>query len=264
MKSAISNSQHRKQAREFLQNQWGMMAWITFLSFFIPGCIGFLINQLFIRSFGSSIINILCGLFIFFAITYGTYFCALQVIKGKRVMPNMLMAVFDKKFYGPLFLINLIQFFVEKLLSLITLLPVFLILGSNAYFAFIMFNRPQIEKVPTHFPNYTNMALLVIFILLYLVILICISIFIKGIFQFSVWLKFDDMTANINEIFKNALYLIKGRFWQYVWLQFSFVGWYIVGFLTIGIGLLWIVPYHNVAISSFYKTAREEKGQAVA
>lgn len=41
-----------------------------------------------------------------------------------------------------------------------------------------------------------------------------------------------------------------------------FYGWYIVGFLAIGIGLLWVIPYNYVALASFYQTALEEKGLA--
>ena len=55
---------------------------------------------------------------------------------------------------------------------------------------------------------------------------------------------------------------MKNRFCQYLCLQFSFIGWYIVGFLAIGIGLLWVIPYNYVALASFYQTALEEKGLA--
>lgn len=62
---------------------------------------------------------------------------------------------------------------------------------------------------------------------------------------------------------KYALDLMKGRFKQYVFLELSFVGWYIVGALAIGIGLLWVIPYNHVALASFYDEARDEKDLSI-
>ena len=52
----------------------------------------------------------------------------------------------------------------------------------------------------------------------------------SGVFQFAVWLRFDNPELPIMMALKQALYLMKNRFWQYLCLQFSFIGWYIVGF----------------------------------
>ncbi|OJG73959.1 hypothetical protein RV12_GL000540 [Enterococcus quebecensis] len=97
--------------------------------------------------------------------------------------------------------------------------------------------------------------LLVIFSLL----MILIGIFISGVFQFAVWVKIDDPDLSVGDAIKYVLYLMKGRFGQYLLLQLSFIGWFIIGILVVGIGLLWVIPYHDVAIASFYDTARKEK-----
>ncbi|MFD1902253.1 DUF975 family protein [Enterococcus termitis] len=90
-------------------------------------------------------------------------------------------------------------------------------------------------------------------------LMILVSVFVSGVFQFAVWVKIDDPSLSVSDAIKYALYLMKGRFGQYLLLQLSFVGWFIIGTLVFGIGLLWVIPYHDVAIASFYDTARNEK-----
>lgn len=34
----------------------------------------------------------------------------------------------------------------------------------------------------------------------------------------------------------------------------SFIGWYILAALSLGIGFLWLVPYSNAAYAEFYRT----------
>ena len=138
------------------------------------------------------------------------------------------------------------------------LLPILFGAGTTLYFK-LMFNTVTPEEIQTFFLNDFSffLAFGVASILIFL-----IGLFVSGVFQFAVWLRFDNPELPIMMALKQALYLMKNRFWQYLCLQFSFIGWYIVGFLAIGIGLLWVIPYNYVALASFYQTALEEKGLA--
>ncbi|MGX7244934.1 hypothetical protein ACWOC1_08790 [Enterococcus quebecensis] len=116
MKSQITNATHREQARTSLKNQWGTMAWITFLAVFTRFIIGTIVGgiaNLPQDSVGNNLISFLLNNFIFFAITYGTYYCALQVLRGRKVSTGMLTTVFQGKFYIPMLLINFTQYLVE-------------------------------------------------------------------------------------------------------------------------------------------------------
>lgn len=119
-----------------------------------------------------------------------------------------------------------------------------------------MFNTVSVEQFQNELAGNVLLGfLLVIFSLL----MILIGIFISGVFQFAVWVKIDDPDLSVGDAIKYVLYLMKGRFGQYLLLQLSFIGWFIIGILVVGIGLLWVIPYHDVAIASFYDTARKEK-----
>lgn len=82
-----------------------------------------------------------------------------------------------------------------------------------------MFNTVTPEEIQTFFLNDFSffLAFGVATILIFL-----IGLFVSGVFQFAVWLRFDNPELPIMMALKQALYLMKNRFWQYLCLQFSF------------------------------------------
>ena len=50
--------------------------------------------------------------------------------------------------------------------------------------------------------------------------------------------------------------MMKGHKWDYFCLMLSFIGWFILSIFTLGILLLWLVPYMTVTIASFYDSIR--------
>jgi Predicted integral membrane protein len=47
--------------------------------------------------------------------------------------------------------------------------------------------------------------------------------------------------------------LMVGNKWRYFVLQLSFIGWWILGCITIGIGFIWIYPYYKLTMANFYR-----------
>ena len=47
--------------------------------------------------------------------------------------------------------------------------------------------------------------------------------------------------------------LMNGHKWELFVLELSFIGWYLLGFVTLGIGLLWVVPYYNAVHADYYR-----------
>jgi uncharacterized membrane protein len=46
---------------------------------------------------------------------------------------------------------------------------------------------------------------------------------------------------------------MKGNKWRFFCLTLSFIGWNMLGILTLGIASIWVVPYEQAAIAAFYK-----------
>ncbi|MBQ7571185.1 MAG: DUF975 family protein, partial [Bacteroidaceae bacterium] len=55
-----------------------------------------------------------------------------------------------------------------------------------------------------------------------------------------------------------SMRLMKGHKMDYFLLQLSFLGWYILVFLTLGIGALWLAPYVNAATAHFYESLKAQ------
>lgn len=52
--------------------------------------------------------------------------------------------------------------------------------------------------------------------------------------------------------------MMNGHKWEYFCLQFSFIGWMIVGLLCLGVGTLWVAAYMNAANAAFYEDLKSQ------
>ncbi|MCH4172095.1 MAG: DUF975 family protein [Lactobacillus sp.] len=58
--------------------------------------------------------------------------------------------------------------------------------------------------------------------------------------------------------------LMKGHKWQLFLLDLSFLGWFILGFIGLGIPLFWVYPYYQGTIAAFYDALVQEPKEATA
>ena len=52
--------------------------------------------------------------------------------------------------------------------------------------------------------------------------------------------------------------MMRGKKWSLFCLDLSFLGWWIVGALCLGVGTLWVAPYHIMARANFYEDLSHE------
>lgn len=58
--------------------------------------------------------------------------------------------------------------------------------------------------------------------------------------------------------------MMAGHKWQLFCLDFSFLGWYILGALCLGIGVFFVAPYHQTARANFYEALKADRVRACA
>ncbi len=63
----------------------------------------------------------------------------------------------------------------------------------------------------------------------------------------------DDPDILPFEALKKSYQMMKGFKWKFCCLGLRFIGWSILGILTIGIGFLWISPYYSMSAAIFYE-----------
>ena len=98
-----------------------------------------------------------------------------------------------------------------------------------------------------------------------LIVLGCFLLLIPGFilslaYAFVPFLIKDCPETGISYILTKSRTMMKGRKWQLFKLQLSFLGWILLGIVTCGIGLLWVMPYYWAAIVAFYEDAKADVG----
>jgi uncharacterized membrane protein len=79
-------------------------------------------------------------------------------------------------------------------------------------------------------------------------------------YALAMYVKVDYPDAPWRECLDRSNLLMEGFRWKLFCLQFSFVGWMIVGALCCGVGTLWVTPYMNASTANFYEARRMEGG----
>lgn len=71
-------------------------------------------------------------------------------------------------------------------------------------------------------------------------------------YQLAYIIAADKTDLNSKEAVEKSAEMMNGNRWKLFCLQFSFIGWSILAILSLGIGLLWLVPYLQFALIVFY------------
>lgn len=75
---------------------------------------------------------------------------------------------------------------------------------------------------------------------------------------FVFWIYADDPDIDTREAFRCSISLTKGVKWRLILMELSFIGWMLLGLLTVGIGLLWITPYMTQSFTNIYLDQKRE------
>lgn len=63
----------------------------------------------------------------------------------------------------------------------------------------------------------------------------------------------DNPCVSGKEALRMSKEMMYGNRWRLFCLQFSFIGWILLTILSLGIGSIWLTPYQNAALASFYR-----------
>ena len=72
-------------------------------------------------------------------------------------------------------------------------------------------------------------------------------------YSMSYYLAIDHPDWDWNQCITESRRIMNGNKWKLFVLDLSFIGWYIVGMLACGIGVLWVYPYNEAARAEFYQ-----------
>lgn len=91
------------------------------------------------------------------------------------------------------------------------------------------------------------------FELLWSLLLIVPGIIKHYAYAMTFYILQDGNISTVAAMRKSAR-LMEGNKWRLFCLRISFIGWYLLGVCSLGIGFLWIIPYQKVAEAAFYES----------
>ena len=68
----------------------------------------------------------------------------------------------------------------------------------------------------------------------------------------------DYPELGVREALRTSRQMMKGHKWDLFVLDFSFIGWILLSYMTLCIGLLWVGPYMETARTAFYEDLKNE------
>ncbi|MDF2606761.1 MAG: hypothetical protein K0S34_956 [Bacillales bacterium] len=157
-----------------------------------------------------------------------------------------------------------IQIFIISIVLGLLLIP---LTFGTVYFTLKLIRKEHVE-VSDVFSVYKSSSLVVksilntitvsIFVFLWSLLLIIPGI-IKGIsYSLTKYIILDNHDIKNIDAIDLSRKMMNGYKWKYFKLHVSFIGWYILGALTLGIGFIWITPYIETSFAAFYQYVKEQ------
>lgn len=234
------SSDFRLDARKKLEGKWGKVVCMTFvymLTFFIISFIG---NHL--PDSMSAILSIIIAI-IELPLGFGLIIALFKVFNDEEV------GTFD--FFSLGFNNFKRSWAISFRVFLKMIVPFILLIVSYVLITFGM-----VGMVVTSFyssPSASSLGFLSIIGFILLIISIIWAVTKSYYYQLSYLVAIDNSELTSKEAVEKSAKLMEGKRWKFFCLQFSFIGWAILATFTFGIGYLWLIPYIQFAIISFYK-----------
>jgi uncharacterized membrane protein len=112
------------------------------------------------------------------------------------------------------------------------------------------------SQLPRLFAFFKLYLLVVIYTLLWLLLLIVPGIIASFRYSLSFYIMIDNPEMTASQAINRSKEMMQGQKMKYFLLFLSFIGWYLLSIITLGIGFLWFIPYVYATQASFYEDLR--------
>lgn len=135
-------------------------------------------------------------------------------------------------------------------------------LSKNRFFIRAVFGEVSLDNIAYGFKNkYLNGVRTLFFRDLYVALwslLLIVPGIIKGLeYTFVPYLITDNPSMDTKRAFEISKAMTDGQKWEIFVLKLSFIGWYLLGALACGVGVLFVAPYQFATDAQLYLTLKE-------
>lgn len=147
-----------------------------------------------------------------------------------------------------------------SLLSFILMGPI--TLGVSGYFLKLIRNEgPIIGDMFGGFKSFIKSfvlnLLITIFIILWSLLLIIPGIIAALRYSMAYYIMMDNSQLSAIEALNQSKHMMVGFKFELFRLQLSYLGWFLLGVLTLGLAFFWVNPYYETAKANFYQDLKD-------
>ena len=115
--------------------------------------------------------------------------------------------------------------------------------------------------IATYAKNVLGMFLVSLYTFLWMLLFIIPGLIKSFSYAMTPFILVDNPELSANQAIDLSRAMMKGRKFDLFWLVLSFIGWILLGILTFGVGLLWVIPYMYTSMASFYEDVKADYEQ---
>lgn len=123
--------------------------------------------------------------------------------------------------------------------------------------------KAEFSQLFDGFSNFANALvaylLSALFIFLWTLLLIIPGIIAAMAYSQTFYILVDNKELSGLDAIRKSKEMMQGHKMRYFMLCLRFVGWFILSILTLGIGLLWLIPYATVSFAHFYDDLKQNQ-----
>ncbi|WP_379970652.1 DUF975 family protein [Ectobacillus sp. sgz5001026] len=160
--------------------------------------------------------------------------------------------------------------FLQVVLSLISVLATFFLTGIlvlgifKIYLGLAQGKNVQVGDLFSYFAGWAKIwkAFLTVFFLTLYTFLWSVLLIVPGIiksFSYSLtyFVLLDHPEFTVNRALGESKRLMQGQKWKLFVVLLSFIGWYLLSIITLGLANLWVTPYVSVSFAHFYENLKK-------
>ena len=112
------------------------------------------------------------------------------------------------------------------------------------------------------FTDYVRNAVSILLVYVYTALwtlLFIVPGIVKGLaYSLTPFIVKDNPQLSPNQAINLSMKMMKGHKFDLFYLYLSFIGWIFLAILTLGIGLLWVIPYMQTSMAAFYLDVKND------
>lgn len=151
---------------------------------------------------------------------------------------------------------------VGSLVAAVVVTPAFALSIYRVYLLVAEGTKPEVKDAFSGFDDFWSAFKLTFLVGLY-TFLWSLLLYIPGIvksisYSMSFYILAENKGKSARECIRESMEMTNGHKWELFVLSLSFIGWALLGAITLGIAYIWIVPYMQATFTNAYKLLKGE------